>query len=153
MPSVKLAVRFSLNQQTNYPQKFTFHQEKHNTILEMDTNTNKILHPLERKAIQEAEKRKKPGECLKVKTTNKSYGQIVHCLLNLYVLLWQYVQAMIDEELTNEPAGSKIIATAIVGYKLIKPAIPRTIYWQRSIQQTLVGTNNEVYITISIASP
>lgn len=32
----------------------------------MDTNANKKLHPLERKAIQEAEKRKKPGECLKV---------------------------------------------------------------------------------------
>lgn len=42
----------------------------------MDTNTNKILHPLERKAIQEAEKRKKPGECLKVKYILNRFQQI-----------------------------------------------------------------------------
>lgn len=30
--------------------------------------TDQQLHRLERKAIQEAEKRKKPGECLKVIT-------------------------------------------------------------------------------------
>lgn len=32
----------------------------------MDPKNDKQLHPLEMKAIREAEKRKKPGECLKV---------------------------------------------------------------------------------------
>lgn len=32
----------------------------------MDAKNDKNLHRLERKAILEAEKRKKPGECLKV---------------------------------------------------------------------------------------
>lgn len=32
----------------------------------MDAKAAKNLHRLERKAIQEAEKRKKPGECMKV---------------------------------------------------------------------------------------
>lgn len=32
----------------------------------MDAKADKNLHRLERKAIQEAEKRKKPGECMKV---------------------------------------------------------------------------------------
>lgn len=69
-------------------------------------------------------------------------------LCHFIVLIGQYVQAIIDEEFTNEPAGSKIIATATIGYKLIKADIPRTIYWQRSVQQTLVGANNEVNLSL-----
>lgn len=58
--------------------------------------------------------------------------------------IFQYIQAIIDEDLTKETIGSRILTAANVGYKLTKSLIPRSIYWQRSIQQTLKGTNNEV---------
>lgn len=44
----------------------------------MDAKADKNLHRLERKAIQEAEKRKKPGECLKVIESDK----LTHLLSN-----------------------------------------------------------------------
>lgn len=50
---------------------FISQQTPHCVQYEMDKNANKALHPLERKAIQEAEKRKKPGECLKVNLKTK----------------------------------------------------------------------------------
>lgn len=56
----------------------------------------------------------------------------------------QYVQAIIDEDLTNESMGSKILAAANISYKLTNSVIPRTIYWQRTEQQTLKGADNQV---------
>lgn len=122
----------------------------------MDGKTDKNLHRLERKAIQEAEKRKKPGECLKVieiykrigeDTVYQQYIQSFWCrCFCLYVHIVQYVQAIIDEDLTNEPIGSRILAVANIGHKLEMSVIPRTIYWQRSVQQTLKGATGEVRI-------
>lgn len=118
----------------------------------MSLKTDQALHRLERKAIQEAEKRKKPGECLKVRQKEIRFEWSHNFLIWFFFSLansnnwfiFQYIQAIIDEDLTNETIGSKIVSASNVGYNLTKSLIPRSIYWQRSVQQTLKGPNNEV---------
>lgn len=60
------------------------------------------------------------------------------------ILLIQYIMAVIDTQLMNEHMGSKIISnlkTIDVKYELKNRPIPRTISWQRSVQQTFVSSD------------
>lgn len=47
------------------------------------------------------------------------------------------MQALIDEDLIEQPMGSKILSSATVACKVIKAPIPRTILWRRGNQQLL----------------
>lgn len=108
-------------------------------------NSERKVEQLQRKALAEQEKRKKPGECLQVCTANyilvlSSVNCIDHWHRN-----FQYIRAIIDQQLVNEKIGSKILsnlATIDVKYELQNLPIPRTIFWQRSIQQTFVSAEN-----------
>lgn len=55
----------------------------------MDAKANKNLHRLERKAIQEAEKRKKPGECMKVIKINIKFRFDYLIIFDLYLSMFK----------------------------------------------------------------
>lgn len=107
-------------------------------------NSERKVEQLQRKALAEQEKRKKPGECLKVCTCLFTF-MLISCGDAHFAHLFQYIRAIIDQQLVNEPIGSKILsnlATINVKYELQNVPIPRTIFWQRSIQQTFVSADN-----------
>lgn len=106
-----------------------------------DTNAERNLDRLQRKALSEQEKRKKPGECLKV---SRAWHFHIESLIDWFL---QYIKAIIDQQLVHETMGSKILThldTMKVKYELRQQIISRTIHWQRCVQQTFVSTTNEV---------
>lgn len=105
----------------------------------MSGTSDKILDRFERKAIMEAEKRKKPGECMKVRysTIWREIEAFSYEHFHSFPSCRQYMEAIIDEGLVNEPMGAKILAKSTIACKLVYAPIPRTIHWRRSIQQLL----------------
>lgn len=100
------------------------------------TLSEKNIEKLERKALIEQEKRKKPGECLKVwRDPRENFPPLL-----LSLLLLQYVKTIIDRDLLNDPISSRIVPnlTALgVQYEVKSQYVPRVISWQRSLVQTL----------------
>lgn len=108
----------------------------------MEPQAKKALDKLEKKALLEQEKRKKPGECLKVQ---KIDSLIYVCLIRFVCL--QYIRVIVDQQLANEPIGNRIIPSldAInVKCELKEQLAPRTLYWQRSVQQTFANKDDVV---------
>lgn len=134
-----LTTFLSLFQNVNKPLRIVIWTISCHKLGIMDAQTDGNLDRFERKAIIEAEKRKKPGECLKVILIHIQYSKVM--LISVWI---QYVQAIIDERLANEAMGARILAISTINCKTTELPVPRTIYWRRSVQQILTATNNEV---------
>lgn len=111
-------------------------------IFLMEPQAKKALDKLEKKALLEQEKRKKPGECLKVENIDNF---IYACLIRSVCL--QYIRVIVDQKLANEPMGNRIIPSLYainVKCELKEQLAPRTLYWQRNVQQTFANKNDVV---------
>lgn len=64
-----------------------------------------------------------------------------------FTFLSQYIKVLIDQRLINEPIGNRIIPnfdTINVKYELNQQLVPRTLFWQRNIQQTFINNDDMV---------
>lgn len=108
-------------------------------------NSERKVEQLQRKALAEQEKRKRPGECLKVCAANHILCHIQRWSTLTHFYSVQYIRTIIDRQLAADKIGSKILsnlATIDGKYELQAVPVPRTIFWQRSIQQTFVTADN-----------
>lgn len=106
---------------------------------------------MKRKALMEQEKRKKPGECLKVllKVTTTWQMCIVIVYMKQSILSLQYIVCIIDTNIMNEPFGSRIkpnLDNLGVRSELRRQTIGNIISWQRSSQRTFINANDMVII-------